>query len=391
MFQKWFKKPWYPYAVAGCIVVFLYVILINIHHVFGGVRTFLGYFTPVVIAVVIAYMMNQLSVFYQAKLFSRIKNDTRRNIAGIALAVITVLACLTATIVLLVPQLFSSITTFADNLKTYEETVKNFILNWRIIPDSATDRILDFLDSSGGLIEYVTNYVVSHMTSIIPAVANTGKSIILWVISFILAIYFLASKQMLKAGLDRLVHALFSEKSYSWLTEFLHRCNKIIATFLVYNILDAVIIGLANALFMLIANMSYIGLISFVIGVTNLIPTFGPIVGAIIGALLLVLINPWHALAFLIFTVALQTCDAYIIKPKLFGNILGIPGIWVLISVVVFGRALGVIGILLAIPAIAILDFIYRDHFIPWLENRHRIREAAKAAAAGSKEDKPEE
>lgn len=384
MFQKWSKKPWYPYTVAGCIIIILYVILVNIHHVVGGVRTFLGYFTPVVIAVIIAYMMNQLSVFYQVKLFARISNEKRRNMAGITLAVITVLACLAATIALLVPQLINSITTFANNLKGYEDSVKSFILNWHFLSDSATERILDFLNSSGGILEYITNYIVNNMTRILPAVASTGRSIVLWVISFILAIYLLSDKNMLKAGLKRLIHAMVSEHNYNWITEFCHRCNRIIATFLVYNILDAVIIGLATALFMLIANMGYIGLISVVVGVTNLIPTFGPIVGAVIGSLLLVLVNPWHALAFLIFTIAIQICDAYIIKPKLFGNVLGVPGIWVLISVIVFGRALGVIGILLAIPAIAIIDFTYQDYFLPWLEKRHEIRNERRKAKRDS-------
>ena len=376
MKNKWSQKPWYPYTVAGIIIVFVCVLLINIHPVLKGIRTFIGFFTPVIIGLIIAYMMNQLSVFYQAKLFSWIKNDTRRNIAGITLAVITVLGCLAATIVLLVPQLINSITSFANNLKNYEESLKTFILDRQFLPESATEKILDFLNSSGGILEYISNYVVSNITSILPAVANTGRSILMYIISFILAIYFLAAKQMLKNGLFRLLRALFNERNYNWLAEFFHRCNRIVATFLVYNILDALIIGLANALFMVIAGMNYVGLISVVVGVTNLVPTFGPIVGGAIGALLLVLVNPWHALAFLIFTIALQTCDAYIIKPKLFGNILGIPGIWVLISVVVFGRAFGVIGILLAIPGIAIIEFIYQDHFLPWLEARRKAKTA---------------
>lgn len=378
MFQKWTNKPWYPYTVAGVTIIILYVILVNINHVLGGVKTFIGFFTPVLIGAVIAYMMNQLSVFYQAKIFHRIKKDSRRNLAGIALAVITVLAILAAAIVLLVPQLISSVTTFANNLKGYEESIKTFILDWNFLSDKVTARILDFLNSSGGILEYITNYAVDNLPRILPAVANTGRGIVLWVVAFILAIYFLAGKQMIKGGLKRLIHALSSKQRFNWLMCILQRCNRIIGTFLVYNILDAIIIGLANTLFMLIANMQYIGLISFVVGVTNLVPTFGPIVGAIIGLLLLVLVNPWHALAFLIFTIAIQICDAYIIKPKLFGNILGIPGVWVLISVVVFGRAIGVVGILLAIPAIAIIDFLYQDHFLPWLEARHRLREEKK-------------
>ena len=145
------------------------------------------------------------------------------------------------------------------------------------------------------------------------------------------------------------------------------------------DILDGLFVGCANAVFMIIAGMPYIPLISVVVGVTNLAPTFGPIVGAVIGAFILVLANPWQALWFLIFTLILQTIDGYVVKPKLFGDTLGVPSIWILISIIVFGRMWGVAGILLAIPIAAITDFIYHDYIVQKLESRKKKR----AAAAG--------
>ena len=112
---------------------------------------------------------------------------------------------------------------------------------------------------------------------------------------------------------------------------------------------------------MSVAGMPYSILISLVVGITNLAPTFGPIVGGIIGGFILVLVNPFYALWFIIFTVILQTIDGYILKPKLFGGSLGVPGVWILISIIVGSRILGVAGILLAIPFAAIVDFIYHD------------------------------
>ena len=123
---------------------------------------------------------------------------------------------------------------------------------------------------------------------------------------------------------------------------------------------------------MLVVGMPYVGLVSFVVAITNLIPTFGPIVGGVIGAFALVLVKPWYALAFLVFTLVLQTLDGYVLKPRLFGSSLGVSGLWILIGVIVGGRIFGVIGILLAIPGVAILDFIYRDYLLPWLEKRRR-------------------
>ena len=114
-------------------------------------------------------------------------------------------------------------------------------------------------------------------------------------------------------------------------------------------------------------------LISLVVGVTNLAPTFGPIVGAIIGGFVLVLVNPLHALWFIIFTIILQTIDGYVLKPKLFGGSLGVPGVWILISIIVGSRILGVTGILLAIPFAAIVDFIYHDLIFQGARKREEL------------------
>ena len=107
---------------------------------------------------------------------------------------------------------------------------------------------------------------------------------------------------------------------------------------------------------------------------TNLAPTFGPIVGCVIGCVLLLIVNPWQAFVFLIFTIILQTIDGYILKPKLFGGTYGVSSVWILISIIVFGRMFGIVGILLAIPLAAIIDFIYKDFIWVKLAERKRNR-----------------
>jgi predicted PurR-regulated permease PerM len=137
---------------------------------------------------------------------------------------------------------------------------------------------------------------------------------------------------------------------------------------------------------MSIAGMDYAALVSVIVGLTNLAPTFGPLVGAIIGAFMLVFVNPWWALWFLIFTAILQTIDGYIIKPKLFGNTLGVSSLWILISIIVLGRMFGVAGILLAIPFAAIFDILYKEIVLSRLEKwkaaRAQAQEEEKAKKA---------
>ncbi|MCR5746434.1 MAG: AI-2E family transporter, partial [Lachnospiraceae bacterium] len=113
------------------------------------------------------------------------------------------------------------------------------------------------------------------------------------------------------------------------------------------------------------------------VGVTNLAPTFGPIVGGVIGVFILLFASPMDALLFVIFTLVIQTIDGYVIKPKLFGTSLGVSALWILVAILLFGRLFGVMGILLAIPLAAICDFVYRDGILKKLEKRKEAKKAA--------------
>ena len=193
-------------------------------------------------------------------------------------------------------------------------------------------------------------------------------------IGFILAVYFMMGKSGILGAIDKLRRAAHTEEIYERNTVFLSRCHKILIRYIGCNILDAVIIGLINAVFMIVTGMPYVPLISLVVGVTNLLPTFGPIIGGAIGAFILVLIDPMHALIFIIFTMVLQTFDGYILKPKLFGESLGVSAVVILVTIILGGKIFGVIGILLAIPFAAIMTFLYDEAILPGLEKRKKQR-----------------
>ena len=367
--RNWSKKPWYPYAIAGIIIVIAAMLLFNLGSISSTIRRFFGFFTPVFLAMVMAYMMNQLSLLYQRSVFLAVPKKGLKKGLSIALTVITVILFIVFLVLTLVPQLVDSVSTFVSNLDRYERSAEDFILN---IGFFKNQDLSGFLGSAESLLDFVGTYLLDHLNNLVSTVASAGRGLVSFVISFILAVYLMVEKDKLRNGFKRLVKAVFRTKEggYEKAVYFLKKCDSILTRFIVYNFLDCLIVGVANAIFMTIAGMPYIGLISVVVAVTNLVPTFGPIVGGVIGAVLLFLVNPTYALIFAIFTLALQTCDGYIIKPRLFGTTLGVSLAWILIAIIVSGRAFGVIGILLSIPGIAILDFIYQEYFMPWLENR---------------------
>lgn len=173
---------------------------------------------------------------------------------------------------------------------------------------------------------------------------------------------------------------------------FPEKCRYVFSTYIRSNLLDAAIVGAANAVFLAVMKLPYILPISLVAGLSNMIPTFGPLLGLAVGCLFLVFHRPISALWFLLFTVVLQLIDSYFIKPKLFGSALGVPSFLVLVATLVGGWLFGIWGVLLAVPVAAILLMVWRDR-----RKRHTTAESesggdettTEAEAGDAEEDDP--
>uniref|UniRef100_I5ATB9 Putative permease n=1 Tax=Eubacterium cellulosolvens (strain ATCC 43171 / JCM 9499 / 6) TaxID=633697 RepID=I5ATB9_EUBC6 len=385
------KKRWVSYTVALCIAVILYLTLSNINIFFTGISAFLDFIYPVFLGLIIAYIMDPLVMLYQKNVFQRVsKNTIRRNLSVVA-AVITVLAGIIFLMVALIPQIVNSISTFVGNIETYAKSLQKLLKDLENLSSSWKFDLSSVISQGEDMVEKLLADMPKNLNAILDTTVSFGKSIASWVIGAIFAIYFLIDKDRLKNAGSKLLRSFVLDRTYRNYVVFWERSNQILIRYIVYDVLDGLIIGVTNWFFMAVADMPYGLLISVVVGVTNLAPTFGPIVGGAIGAFILVLINPWYALTFLIFTIVLQTVDGYILKPKLFAATLGVSGVWILICIVVGGRMFGVGGILLAIPFAAIMDYIYKESILVSLAERKARREEWYSAENEKKEEKTDQ
>ncbi|WP_026504608.1 AI-2E family transporter [Butyrivibrio sp. NC3005] len=373
--KKWKNQNWFQYAVALCIAILFYTIINNIDGIQDCFSVLYGFISPVVLGVIIAYLLNPVMSFYERTIFSRLKQQSFRRSFSLILTVITFLLFFSVLLIALIPQIVSSLTTLFANVDEYSNTLQMLLEKLKETAAKFKLDISSFTAFSDNFLSTFKSSIPNGFNSIVNTSVNIGSGILNAVISFILAIYFLADKEHLIGGWSNLLGLLVSDKHKRDWVDFWTRCNTILLRYIGGDLLDALIVGVVNWIFMLAFGMPYAVLISLIVGVTNLAPTFGPIVGAVIGGFILVLVNPWSALWFLIFTIVLQTCDGYIIKPKLFGNTLGIASVWILVSIIVFGRVFGIVGVLLAIPFAAIIDFIYREFFLVWLKRKKDVGE----------------
>ena len=380
------KNRWASNALAISIGVFVYLFFSHLDVVGRGIAAFFGFINPVIIALIIAYVMDPLTKVFEHYVFRRMRRETARRNLAVVCTILIILAGFVFLMVALIPQIVNSIITFFNNVNVYADEIRTLLAN---LQEKAAGSRFDFskiLNGGQALLDTIVGKIPSNVDSIINTSFSIGRNIMTWVIAVIMSIYFLADKSRLQAGFGKLMHAILSERMFQSSCKFWNHCNTIMIRYIVGELLDALIIGVSNFVFFLIAGLPYNLLISVVVGVTNLAPTFGPIVGGVVGAFILVLNNPWHALWFIIFTIILQTIDGYVIKPKLFGNTLGVSSVWILVCIIVGGRMFGVPGILLAIPFAAISDYVYNNYILVVLENRKskkRDRERAQAEKNG--------
>ena len=368
------EKAWYPYAVAACIAVALFVFLIRFQDIWGALKTFVGFFRVVISGCIIAFIVNPLSKLMARSLFKKVKKDRRRLALSNLVAFILVIVFIIFSLVIVIPQLVDSIQTFIGNLGLYMDTIMGWMDEFGITLESLG---LGSEQAEGVATLEVTSLlgnIGQYAGTIMSTTMNVGKVIFNFAVAFMLSMYILAEKDKLKKGCGRLIKAIVGESNYGGVCTFLQKSNVVFNSYIVYNLIDSLIIGGLNAVFMLILGMDYMGLISFIVAIFNLIPTFGPLIGGAIGAFILLLVRPLHALIFLIFTVVLQLFDGYILKPKLFGDSLGVSGLWILIGVIVGGKMFGVVGILISIPVVALLDFLYSNYLLPSLEKKRGIK-----------------
>lgn len=375
-FGKWKKKKWFAYTVATCSAVVLYMLLSHVGNMFAALGAFFSFLRPIITGIIIAYVINPLANFFDRKVFHKLKGEKTRWTLSSICALIVLILCVVLLFVALIPQLVDSASALVSNMDTYVSALQEVLRRFETGSNSYFGLDFGKLFSFGdSFLDNVNNMMTAeNIKNFAGGTANVGRGVFDLVIAFILAVYFLLDKRRITGGIGRFMALVIKPESFKKATEFLDRCNDILIRYISVDVIDGLIVGIVNFLFMVIMRMPYAALISVIVGVTNLAPTFGPIVGAILGAFVLVLIDPWYALWFLIFTVVLQTLDGYIIKPKLFGGSLGVSALMILIAIILGGKLFGVGGILLAIPFAAIIDFTWKDFVIKKLEERQAKR-----------------
>lgn len=361
-------------VVVAAVCGILALLLFNASGLTGILGKFLEVISSVIYGTVFAYLMNPVMKLVESllmKWFSK-TNMTERTAKklsralGIVAAVIVFLAVIYAVVASIVPEVISSVEDLVNNkLNDYYQKITNWIEG----AVSQNPTIKSWYDTNKEKIDifgYIKNWfesidVAKFFSDAIGTVFGFAKSIFNIFIGFVVAIYMLISKERFQCQAKKITVAMFKPQRADRVMELARRTNGIFGGFIVGKIIDSLIIGVICYIGMLILRLPYAMLISVLVGLTNIIPFFGPLIGISCGTFLILLSDPLQALYFLIFAVALQQVDGNIIGPKILGDRLGISDFWILVSITVFGGLFGFAGMLLGVPVFTLIYSLIDD------------------------------
>ena len=350
----WSKRPesmldWF--CVVGACIAF-YLLLNNLGYFLGRIGIFINILSPFAGGIVIAYILDPMVKFFYARLFKE-KKGTRGFAILLAYAVAILLLMLLAWLV--VPQIVNSIGMLFTNFPSYIQGVQEMLLYVQSEYGIDLQQATKMLDDSEAMVKEIYAMATNAMPQIVASIGSVASNFVAIFTSIAASIYMLADKDHLLHQLRTLAHAFLPEKVASNTLRICHYANVNFTGFFVGKIIDSAIIGVITFVAMTILRLDFAVLISVFIGITNIIPVFGPFIGAIPSVFILLLIDPLQAVIFCVLILIIQQVDGNFIGPKILGSSIGISALWILFSIVVGGDLFGIVGMIVGVPVFATL------------------------------------
>ena len=385
------------------LILFTIIILIALWNyllIFEAIRFVFGIVFPFLLGGAIAFVLNVPMNFLEEKLFrNRFVRDKKpfRKLArpmSLILTLIIVIGVVVLVMFVVIPELGKTLISlgrtirlfvpeaqrFLEELFTDNSEIQNWLNGLNLDPERMIDSAMSFFQNGAG---NVLNSTVSAISSIVSGVTT-------FVIAFVFSCYILLQKEKLSVQVQKVMHAYLSEKHVEWCMEVCSLTFRSFSSFLTGQCVEALILGTMFFIVMSIFNMPYAMLVGVLIAFTALIPIFGAFIGCVIGAFLILMVDPLQALGFIIMFLVLQQIEGNLIYPKVVGSSVGLPSIWVLAAVTIGGSLMGVVGMLIFIPIVSVFYNLFRSSVYKRLRKKRQILREAEMRDRTGEEDPDE-
>ncbi|MCD8365027.1 MAG: AI-2E family transporter [Clostridiales bacterium] len=379
----WDIRPYLSVGLTAILVIFvsllLFFFLFRFEGFSSGVGEIIHSLNGVIIGLVLAYLLNPVMKFFERRLQKKLFTVGERTLKqkriirglSVACAMFLFLAVIAVLLVILVPQLIMSVQELVlslnDKLETLVEWIERLIRNNHLADqvENLADEIFTWLE------DWLQTAILDNgsdiMATLTAGVYSVLKMLVNFLVGLIVALYVLMKKEQFVGQAKKLIYAIFKPRYGNIVMEVARKADEVFGGFFVGKIIDSLIIGCICFVCMYIMKLPYTALVSVIIGVTNIIPFFGPFIGAIPSVILIFLVSPIQAVYFLILIVVLQQVDGNIIGPKILGDSTGLSPFWIIFSILLFGGCFGFAGMIFGVPVFALIYYIIKrvtEHFL---------------------------
>ena len=349
------------------IALILALVIFNIATVISMAGRLLSVLAPFIGAGLLAFIVSPLVNFFDEYFFERllhIKKAGLRKALSVILVYIIVLGLLALAITILIPQVIGSLKELMGKLSgMHINSLTGSVKGWisGIFPSLDLSAFDGWVASQ---ISSITEKLGTFLSDSIPSLLNAGYVVVKGIINFLLAIaisiYMVCDKRRIARASTALTYSIFSVKKAESFIKTSRECGQIFFGFIIGKSIDSLIIGILTFIILTIGGLPYPVLVSVIVGVTNMIPFFGPFIGAVPGILLYLCLDPVYAFAFAIIILAIQQFDGWILGPLILGDSTGVSPLWVIFGITVGGAYFNMVGMFLGVPVTAVVVYLAR-------------------------------
>ena len=364
------KQKIIVYSASLIIAILFFTILNRFKDIKRAIQFIMTILFPFLLGIGIAFILNNPEKWVENKLLKNVPlQKNHKRILATLIVFVFAIGFLILFFSIIIPNTVDSIRQFSTNIAIYSDTLisytKDFAYRMNISEKQVEQMLINF---------DITKKITSVVTESIPKIASYSysfvKGFINLILAFVSAFYILLDRETLVKGIKKLNYSLFDKNFANYLTLWTNDAKTVFEQYIVGNIIDSFIVGVLCYMVILFLKIPYTNMIALIVGVTNVIPVFGPFLGAIPVIIILCLIDPLSALIFAIVIFIIQQIDGNIIKPIVLGDKLGMSGFWILFSVTVGGALFGVVGMFLGVPIFALIYAGIHDYITVRLKHK---------------------
>ena len=362
------------FTISGILIVLFSVVISHLDLVFSLIGKGLDILMPFLVGILFAVILQPLRTLAEEKWLKNLKckDRTRRKLAT-GITMIIFMLCFLSFFAVLIPQLIASIQNFLENMDGYFRSLNSLIESLHLQDAEITDTVqeltltlsenlYDWLLGAQGGLSTIVSYSVSFVTTIVN-----------FFIGLIITIYLLTDEERFRRQMKKILYTICAENTADSIILVIRLTSNMFKRFVFGQAIDSVVVGIVCWFGCTVFRIPYAVLIGFVVGVTNMIPIFGPFIGAVPCGIILLLVKPIAAIEFAAFILVLQQIDGNIVAPHILGDSLGLPALWVMFAIIVGGSLFGIVGMFLGVPLFSVIYYLVAESVDNHIY-RHRIK-----------------